>query len=232
MSLHFPMIASLTPTAQIYDIDDVRGPDDSLSGQLGYDYDSEEKKVTPVSCDTKSVDFGTPDQPKELKIGTSLSPDKRSRLTDLLRSYLEVFAWSFEDMSGPEPSIVQLHQSILSNVRLAKQKLRRLYPRWSLQVKVEIQKKLGVKFLSVVEYHEWLANVVPVPKKNDKVRVCVDFRDLNKASPKDDFPLPHIDMLMDSTTRHSMLFFMDGFSGYNQNLTAPKDMEKISFITE
>ena len=84
----------------------------------------------------------------------------------------------------------------------------------------------------MVEYHEWLANVVPVPKKNDKVRVCVDFRDLNKASPKDDFPLPHIDMLMDSTTRHSMLSFMDGFSGYNQNLTAPKDMEKISFITE
>ena len=67
----------------------------------------------------------------------------------------------------------------------------------------------------MVEYPEWLANVVPVPKKDGKVRVNVDFRDLNKASPKDDFPLPHIDMLVDNTTGHSMLFFMDEFFEYS-----------------
>ena len=70
------------------------------------------------------------------------------------------------------------------------------------------------------------------PKKDDKVRVYVDFQDLNKASPKDDFPLPHIDMLVDSTTSHSMLSFVDGFSGYSQILMALGDMEKTSFITE
>ena len=84
----------------------------------------------------------------------------------------------------------------------------------------------------MVEYSKCLANVVPVPKKDGKVRVCVDFRDLNKASPKDDFPLPHIDILVDSTAGHSMLSFMDGFSGYNQIMMAPEDMEKTSFITE
>ena len=52
----------------------------------------------------------------------------------------------------------------------------------------------------MVEYLEWLANVIHVPKKDGKVRVCVDFHDLNKASPKNDFPLPHIDILIDSTT--------------------------------
>ena len=83
----------------------------------------------------------------------------------------------------------------------------------------------------MVKYPEWLANVVHVPKKDSKVRVCVDFR-LNKASPKNDFPLLHIDMLVDSTTGHSMLSFMDGFSGYNKILMAPEDMEKTSFITE
>ena len=77
-----------------------------------------------------------------------------------------------------------------------------------------------------------MANVVPVPKKDGKVRVCVDFRDLNKACPKDDFPLLHIDMLVDSTTGHPMLSLMDGFSGYNQILMALEDMEKTSFITE
>ena len=64
------------------------------------------------------------------------------------------------------------------------------------------------------------------------MRVCVDFRDLNKASPKEDFPIPHIDMLVDSTSSHSILSFMDGFSKYSQSLIAPEDMEKMSFITE
>ena len=101
-----------------------------------------------------------------------------------------------------------------------------------MQIKEEIHKQLSVGFLSVIEYPEWLANVVHVPKKDGKVRVYVDFRDLNKASPKDYFPLPHIDMLVDSTTGHSMLSFMDGFFEYNQIMMAPEDMEKTSFITE
>ena len=64
------------------------------------------------------------------------------------------------------------------------------------------------------------------------MRVCVDFRDLNKASPKDDFSLPHIDILVDSITDHSMLSFMDEFFGYSKILMALQDMEKTSFITE
>ncbi|WJZ92420.1 hypothetical protein VitviT2T_011413 [Vitis vinifera] len=104
--------------------------------------------------------------------------------------------------------------------------------RVSPTVKEEIQNQLSVGFLSVVEYPEWLANVVLVPKKYNKVRVCVDFRDFNKASPNDDFPFPHIDMLVDSTVGHSMLSFMDEFFGYNQILMALEDMEKTSFIIE
>ena len=84
----------------------------------------------------------------------------------------------------------------------------------------------------MVKYPEWLANVVPVPKKDSKVRVCVDFRDLNKASPKDDFPLSHIDLLVDNTAGHSMLSFMDGFLGYNKILMALEVMEKTTFITK
>ena len=84
----------------------------------------------------------------------------------------------------------------------------------------------------MVKYPEWLANVVHVPKKDGNVRVCVYFRDLNKSSPKDDFPFPHIDMLVDSTAGHSMLSFMEGFSGYNQILMVPEDMDKTSFVIE
>ena len=120
-----------------------------------------------------------------------MSVDERDSLLRLLRSYLDVFAWSYEDMPSLDPSIVQHHLLLVPHARPIKQKLRRLHPRWSLQVKEEIQKQLSVGFISMVQYPKWLANVVPDPKKDDKVRVCVDFRNLNKASPKDDF-LSHI----------------------------------------
>ena len=84
----------------------------------------------------------------------------------------------------------------------------------------------------MVQYLEWLANVVLVSKKDDNVRVCMDFRNLNKDNPKDDFPLPHIDLLVDSIAGHAMLSFMDGFTGYNQIMMAPRDREKTSFITK
>ena len=87
-------------------------------------------------------------------------------------------------------------------------------------------------FLAVTSYPQWVANVVPVPNKDGKVRMCVDYRDLNRASPKDDFPLPHINILVDNTAQHKVFSFMDGFSGYNQIKMAPEDMEKTTFVTQ
>ena len=75
-------------------------------------------------------------------------------------------------MPSLDPSIIQHHLPILPHVRPVKQKLRRLHPQWSLQVKEEIKKQLSVGFLLVVEYPEWLANVILIPKKDDNVRVC------------------------------------------------------------
>ena len=221
VSQHFPLIAPPAPASHVYDVNDMGDTDDPLGGQSKSNYDTEDKKVALISDSTELIDFGVPDQPREIRIGSSLSPDEKSKLIDMLRSYLDVFSWSYEDMQGLDPTIVQHHLPILPHARPVKQKLRWLHPRWSLQVKEEIQKQLRVGFSSVVEYHEWLANVVPVPKKDGKVRVCVDFRDLNKASPKDDFPLPHTDMLVDKTAGHPMLSFMDGVFGYNQILMAP-----------
>ena len=152
VSQHFPLIAPPAPIAHVCDVDDVGDTDDPLGGKSGSNSDIEDRKVTPVSGSTELIDFGVPDQPREIRIGSSLSHDERSRLIDLLRSYLDVFAWSYEDMPGLDPTIVQHHLPILPHARPVKQKLRRLHPRWSLQVKEEIQKQLSVGFLSVVEY--------------------------------------------------------------------------------
>ena len=80
-------------------------------------------------------------------------------------------------------------------------------------------------------YPDWLANVVMVKKANGKWRMCVDFTDLNRACPKDSYPLPRIDTLVDSTVRHQSLSFMDAFSSYNQIKLNEADQEKTSFVT-
>ncbi|XP_019429619.1 PREDICTED: uncharacterized protein LOC109337164 [Lupinus angustifolius] len=95
----------------------------------------------------------------------------------------------------------------------------------------EVEKWLTAGFVKVAEYPDWVANVVAVPKKGGKLRICVDYRDLNKASPKDDFPVPHIDVLVDSTADHALFSFMDGYSGYHQIKMAPEDVSKTTFIT-
>ena len=86
-------------------------------------------------------------------------------------------------------------------------------------------------FIREVYYPNWLANVVLMKKANGKWRMCVDFTDLNKACPKDSFPLPRIDQLVDSTAEHKLLTFMDVFSRYNQIKMAEEDQEKTAFIT-
>ena len=95
----------------------------------------------------------------------------------------------------------------------------------------EVNKLLAANFIREVHYLEWLANVVMVKKANGKWRMCVDFTDLNQACPKDSFPLPRIDQLVDSTAGHKLLTFMDAFSGYNQIQMAEEDQEKIAFVT-
>jgi len=80
-----------------------------------------------------------------------------------------------------------------------------------------------------VKYPTWISNIVPVKKKNGQIHVCVDFWDLNNACPKDDFLLPIIEIMVDATTSHGRLTFMDGSFGYNQIRMAPVDEEKTTF---
>ena len=83
---------------------------------------------------------------------------------------------------------------------------------WLLKIKEVSTKQLKVGFIKPVHQDEWIANVVPVPKNDGNVRMCVDFRDLNKSCPKDDFPLPHINVLVDNMADSALMSFVDGFS--------------------
>ncbi|XP_058106490.1 uncharacterized protein LOC131249739 [Magnolia sinica] len=91
---------------------------------------------------------------------------------------------------------------------------------------------LHVGFIEEVHYLDWIANLVIVKKANGKLWVCVDYSDLNRACPKDSFPLPRIDQLVDSTAGHELLSFLDTYSGYNQITTHPPDRQKTTFVTD
>ena len=122
-----------------------------------------------------------------IQVGNTLTSSEKDALVALLTEFKEVFAWSYEDMPGIDTDIVQ-HCIIKDpTMKPVKQKLRRMKLEWTLKIKEEVEKQYNARFLRVVNYPKWLANVVPVPKKDGKVRICVDFRDLNKANPKDDF---------------------------------------------
>ena len=95
----------------------------------------------------------------------------------------------------------------------------------------KVNKLLAANFIREVYYPEWLVDVVMVKKANEKWRMCIDFTDLNSACPKDSFPLPRINQLIDSTVEHKLLTFMDAFFRYNQIHMAKEDQEKTAFIT-
>ena len=87
-------------------------------------------------------------------------------------------------------------------------------------------------FIAEARYSTWLANVVMVKKSSGKWRMCVDYKDLNKACPKDSYPLPNIDRLVDGAAGHKILSFLDAYSGYNQISMHHSDRGKTAFTTD
>lgn len=130
-------------------------------------------------------------------------------------------------MPGLDPDLIMHHLSIAPG--LIKQKIPKMHPHVALLVKVELEKLLKAGFIRAIDYAEWISNIVPVSKPDKSIRVCIDFRDLKKACPKYNFPLPNIDMIVDMTTGYQMYSLMDGFSRYNQIKIVPEDQEKMTF---
>ena len=150
------------------------------------------------------------------KIGTLTSPVIRQELTAFLRSNRDVFAWTYEDMLEIDPSVIVHRLNVSPSFPPIRQKKRVFALERDQAIAEEVRKLQEASFKREVYYLDWLANVVMVKKASGKWRMCMDFNDLNKACPKDSYPFPRVDVLVDSTARHQLLSFMDAFSGYNQ----------------
>ena len=155
----------------------------------------------------------------------------RASLIQFLQQNLDIFAWSHEDMPGIPTGIIQHKLNVNPTSKPVQQRRRVFTPERDQAVRDEVAILLSTGFIREVYYPDWLANVILVKKANGKWRMCVDFTNLNRACPKDSFPLPRIDQLVDSIAGHKLLTFMDAFSGYNQIKKAEEDQEKTTFIT-
>ena len=142
-----------------------------------------------------------------------------------------MFSWNHSDIIRIDQMLAFHKLNIIPTAKPIRLKGRRFYPDRHQIIHTFVDNLSRVGFIKEVKYPEWLANVVVVPKKGGKWRVCVHYTDLKEACLKDSFPLSHIDHIVDASAEHGMLSSLDAFSGYHQILMHPSDVVKTDFIT-
>jgi len=187
-----------------------------------------EHRPQPVGR-TKQIEIG---KGHVVKIGDDLDADTEQKLLDVIRSNSASFAWQPSNMVGIDPDFMSHKQNVNLTAKPKMQRRRKMSPEKLKAVRTETAKLLSVGHIREIQYPEWLANVVLVKKSNGKWCMCVDFTDLNNACPKDSYPLPNIDTLVDYASGRGMLSFLDAYSGYNQIAMHPADVDKTAFIGE
>jgi hypothetical protein len=197
-------------------------PIDGTDGKLGRGFMSADK--------LEEIDIGDGDKPRPTFISANLDSGFRKELIKLLKEYKDCFAWDYSEMPGLDRSIVEHRLPIKPGFKPYKQPPRKIYKDEVLtDVKKEVERLIDANFIQPCRYAEWISNIVPVYKKNGKMRVCIDFRDLNRATPMDGYPMPVADLLVDTAAGHKVISFMDGNVGYNQIFMAIEDISKKAF---
>jgi hypothetical protein len=145
---------------------------------------------------------------KKVLLGSQLSDEQEKTLLRFLFNNKDVFAWTTNDLCGVNRDIIELSDE-----------------------RNEVKRLLSAGVIREVTYPEWLASTIMVKKANGKWRMCIDFTDLNKACPKDEFSLPRIDSLVDAATTSELMSLLGCYSGYHQIWKNKDDEPKTSFIT-
>ncbi|XP_039683800.1 uncharacterized protein [Medicago truncatula] len=177
----------------------------------------------------EEIDLGDGTVKRPTYVSAKISEGFKTQIAELLKEYKDFFAWDYNEMPGLKREVVELKLPIRPDKKPVKQIPRRFAPQILPKIKEEIDRCLKCGFIRPARYVDWLANVVPVKKKNGTIRVCINFRDLNLATPKDEYPMPVAEMLVDSAAGFDYLSMLDGYSGYNQIFIAEEDIAKTAF---
>jgi hypothetical protein len=163
-------------------------------------------------------------------MSVKLTDEQRVQMCELLREYVCCFTWDYTEMPGLSQKLVEHQLPIKASFRPYKQTTCNFKPKIVSRVKEEAHRLLQAGFIQPCRYAEWISNIIPVEKKNTgKIRICVNFRNLNRATPKDEYPMPIADMLIDSASGNRMISFLDGNARYNQIFMAERDINKTAF---
>jgi hypothetical protein len=180
---------------------------------------------------TKKVPLDPATPKQTVIISEDLTSQDEEKLLSCLSKNKDVFAWSTLDLVGVSRTVIEHSLGIDPSVRPKKQWLRKMSDEKIEATKAEVHRLLEANFIEPVVYPTWLANVVMVQKKSGKWRMCIDFTSLNKACPKDNFPLPRIDKIVDSAAGCEVMSLFDCFSGYHQIYMKEEDKASTNFIT-
>jgi ribonuclease HI len=188
-------------------------------------------KISGVDDDIAECNIGTSEKPKFVKLSRNLTKEQRAKYTKLLKEFADVFAWTYEDLKMYDISVIEHKIPLKEEAKPFKQKLRQINPMLLPVMEREVKKLLDAQIIVPLRYSEWVANLVLVRKKSGEIRLCVDFRNLNRSSRKDNYTLPNMEHILQRVTGASRISMIDGFSGYNQISVMPEDNEKTTFTT-
>jgi hypothetical protein len=180
--------------------------------------------------DLEEIDIGDGVVPRPTYVSALLDVNQKQEIIELLKAYTCCFAWDYTEMPGISRELVKHRLPIKAGFRPYKQGARNFKLEIIGRVKEEVDRLLQAGFIQPCCYADWVSNIVPVEKKNTgKIWICVDFRNLNRATPKDEYPMPIADLMIDSTSGNKVTSFLDGNAGYNQIFMANEDVNKTMF---
>ena len=200
-------------------------PKRTPTGQPGESYDGPEQ--------AKQIDLAEPgEEPRMVWIAIDLTAAEEALLISTLKEYRDVFAWSYKDLKGVDPKVCQHTIPLKDGAKPRKQRPYTYNDTFARKIKEEIDKLLEAEFIYEIEHTEWVSPIVVVPKKNGKLRVCVNLKQVNAVTIRDNYPLPITDHVIERVAGKAAYSFLDGFSGYNQLSIALEDQHKTAFATE
>jgi hypothetical protein len=189
--------------------------------KLGYGFASADE--------LEEVDISPGDKPWPTFISKKFDPSLREPMIALVKEYSDCFAWDYIEMPGLDRSIVEHRLPLKKGFWPFQQWARQMRTKVLEEVKKEIEKMLEVGFIRLCRYAEWIFSIVPIQKKDGRWWICVDFRDLNRATPKDEYPMPVAETLINVTADNKILSYMDCNADYNLIFMTPEDIHKTAF---
>jgi hypothetical protein len=167
----------------------------SLSDVSNKEKHKEEDSKRKVG-ETISLNIGTPECPKNVKIGAQCYDEEKLMFTKLLGEFQDVFSWSCEDLCGFDPALIQHDIPIKEGIKLVRKKQRPINPTIEATIRKELEKLLKAGIIFPIKYSKCVSNLVPIWKQTRQIILCVDFHALNRAIIKYHFPLPNMEIIL------------------------------------